>query len=120
MLGRLVNLVGKGFWPHNGPNVSVVVPLGATQAAAAGIGDADVVVTSGGTATTADGVRLAKPQKGDIVFVRHPGAYTLDVWPAKGDKINGGSTDAVYTGVTTGKCCLLVAISDTEWAAMVG
>jgi hypothetical protein len=120
MLGRIANLARAGFWAGSTPNVSTVTPAGNSQATAASVGDADVVVTSGGTATSADGIRLPKAQKGDVVFVRHPGAYTLDVWPAVGDSINGASADAVFTGVTTGKCCLLVAVANGAWAAMVG
>lgn len=122
MFGRVTNLVRAGFFSATQatPIIATVTPVGTTQATAVGVGDADVVVTSGGTATTADGVRLPKATKGDVLFLRHPGGYTLDLWPAVGDKINGGSTDAVYTGVTTGKCAVCVAISGTEWAVMVG
>lgn len=119
MFGRIARLVSSGVWASAAtPQVQTVTPTGNSQTTAAPV-TGDVVVTSGGTASSADGIRLPKAQKGDVVFVRHPGAYTLDVWPSKGDAINAGSADAVFTGMSTGKNALFIAVSDTTWAAVV-
>lgn len=120
MFGRIANLARSGFWASSvTPQVVTVTPVGNSQATAAGVGEADVVVTTGGTATTADGIRLPKANKGDVIIVRHPGAYTLDVWPAVGDSVNAGAADAVFTGVTTGKSALFFAVSNSNWVAIV-
>lgn len=115
MFGRIARLATSGFWNTSvTPTVQTVVTTGATQAAAAPV-TADVVITSGGTATTADGIVLPKAQKGDVLVVRNTCAFTLDVWPAVGDTINALSANAVYTGIGTGKSCVFVAQADGAW-----
>jgi len=115
MLGRIANLVERGFWGGGRPKVVTgVAAAGDSQVTATQlVGDINVVATA--TATSADGVRLPKAVAGDMVVVHNADDGTISVWPSTGDNINALGANAEYTAMTTGKHCLFIAISDTNW-----
>ena len=68
-----------------------------TQAGAAQLGyDYNLVSTC---ANANDGVRLPPMEAGYVLKIRNSGAANLKIWPASGEKCNGGTTDAADTTV---------------------
>lgn len=65
-------------------------------------------------ATTNDVVTLPTVRAGRRCVIWNRGAETLQVFPASGDKINGGSTDASVTIAAAGKS-VFCGIDDAEW-----
>jgi len=61
-----------------------------------------------------DVVTLPPAVEGLMCCIRNDGAATLQVYPASGDDINGGATDASIT-VAAGSAIVLGAMDDTSW-----
>jgi hypothetical protein len=69
--------------------------------------------------TAADGVKLpAERLVGDIVYVVNPSANSLNVYPATGGKINGGSTNAAKALVAN-MSGAYISLGSENWAAVL-
>jgi hypothetical protein len=120
MIGRISSHVTAGFWPASvQPNVVTgIAAAGNSQATATQLtGDINVVASA--TATSADGVRLPKAMRGDVVAIYNADDGAIAVWPFSGDGINALGSNAEYTSMTTGKNALFIAVSDTAWIAIL-
>ena len=70
----------------------------------------------GTVANANDVVTLPPAAQGRQVLVRNEGANTLQIFPASGDRVNGGSVDASVTlAASTG--LTLEAVDATDWYA---
>lgn len=78
--------------------------------------DINIVTTVG---TTNDVVTLPSAEKGLEVRVLNRGANTLQVFPASGDAIDGGSVNAADT-IATNTHVTYVATDATNWYSIVG
>ena len=86
-----------------------------TQAGATALtGTINRITVSG---TNGDGVKLPTAVAGSTcVIINGDSAQTIDVWPASGDKIQGGSTDAVDpTSIAPGTSREFYSIDAAEW-----
>ena len=86
-----------------------------TQAGATALtGTINRVTVSG---TNGDGVQLPTAVAGlTCLIINADAAQTIDVWPASGDKIQGGSTDAVDpTSIAAGTSREFYSIDAAEW-----
>lgn len=117
-----LNTAYRGAW--SGTDDAVVVSgitVGTgnnSQALAVALtGEVNLISTSSATAST--GVRLpAGTKAGDMVLVHNGGANTTLVYPASGGKIDALSTNAGFS-MTTGKKALFMAVSATDWIAIL-
>jgi hypothetical protein len=119
MIGRLQNLVSKGFWPHSGPTVATgLTATGATsQANSFGLDNAEVAIFTTTAATT--GCRLpASVSPGDVMVVANRGASALLIYPAVGHNINALAANASLS-LAAGSKAMLVATSATNWLSIV-
>ena len=66
-----------------------------------------------------DTVTLPTAVTGEYVFIVNRGAQTLQIFPASGDKIDGGATNASITLAST-KGIVLLAIDSTDWFSVKG
>jgi hypothetical protein len=66
-----------------------------------------------------DAATLPAARAGLEVIVANDGANTLQLFPASGDSIDGGSVDASTT-LATGKRALFVAYDATDWVVILG
>ena len=72
-------------------------------------------------ANASDGVRLPPAQKDTVIEILNTGANAAQVWPATGDKIDGGSADAVDSNtLATSSGRRYFAIDDTDWITLSG
>jgi hypothetical protein len=69
-------------------------------------------------ANTNDTVTLPTAQAGFVVAIDNNGANTLQIFPASGDAINGGSVNASVT-LAAGSKALYIAYDTTNWSTFV-
>lgn len=71
-------------------------------------------IVTGGTATSADGVKLPDCAAGLEVFILNTNAFTVDIFPASGEQIDGGTTNAAIQ-LAAKHSLRLVGVSATNW-----
>ncbi|UOF80036.1 hypothetical protein [Caudoviricetes sp.] len=67
-----------------------------------------------------DAVTLPTAVLGQYVFVVNRGANTLQIFPASGDKIDGGVATTGSITLVTGKGIIFLAIDATDWFTVKG
>lgn len=90
---------------------------GSAQAGATPLTAAVNVIGTVGTA--GDSALLPAAKKGAVVLVKNASATSADVFPASGEKIDGGSADAAKA-VAGGKATAFFCAKDGEWHTLVG
>lgn len=79
-----------------------IAAAGNSQATATAlVTEINVVATA--TGTSADGVQLPKAVTGRVVTIYNNTAATIEVWPATGDTVEGGSANAEAVAPTLTK-----------------
>jgi len=94
-------------------NVQAITPAGTTQGTATAI-TGTVVIATGGTVTTADGIKLPAAEAGKMVIIACETGYTCALWPASGDAIDDVAVDGEST-IADNAVAILVAIDATTW-----
>lgn len=94
-------------------NVQAITPAGATQGTATQI-TGTLVFATGGTVTSADGIKLPAAEAGKLVIISCETGYACALWPASGDAIDDGAGDAETT-IADNAVSILVAKNDTTW-----
>lgn len=64
-----------------------------------------------------DTVTLPSATKGAVIYVANDGAQTLQIFPASGDAIDTGATDASRTLAASGRC-QFIAVSAALWLSL--
>lgn len=92
-----------------------LVATGANQAGALQLSNTYNAIT---TSSASTGVKLPKSEMGSTIYIYNGAGTTITVYPfeTSGTTINGSAS----TTVTNGKLLILVAITDTFWAASLG
>jgi hypothetical protein len=70
-------------------------------------------------ANPGDAVTLPTAVAGQLVIVVNNGAQSADVFPASGDKIDGGSANAAFS-LASGANALLICQDGTDWDSLGG
>jgi len=109
---------------HNGTtwvrdNVSAAITASTTQTQGAATQLVNGVNRITVCANANDAVKLPAAEAGARVAVINRGAQTLQVFPASGDKIDGGAADASTTLATT-KVAVFASIDGTDWYKQTG
>lgn len=110
----------KGPWLYNGGNANadgVISTFAITASTTQTQGQGALTVDRNYVSTVAnvnDTCTLPAAVAGKKVYVKNNGANTLQLFPASGASINGGSTDASVT-IAAGSSLLLEAVSTTAW-----
>lgn len=89
-----------------------------SQAGATAITKSRVIVTT--VSATSRAVRLPAAATGREVEVYNVGATGVKVYPATGDKIAAGATNAVGTAIAKNKAVKYFAQDATTWRTLVG
>ena len=92
-----------------------VAATGNSQATAKLVAD-DLNIITSATGTSADGLILPRWPAGDSLTVVNTTAVALDVFPAVGKAINGGSTNAAVT-LRANAMAVYVSLGDGNWGA---
>ena len=69
-------------------------------------------------ATAADSSLLPKSAAGMSLYVDNAGAASMNVFPASGEKINGGTANAAFA-VANGKRCLFYCVVAGNWKTLL-
>ena len=69
-------------------------------------------------ATAADSSILPAAKAGMMLLVANAGAASMNVFPASGEKINGGSANAAFA-VANAKRCLFFCVKDGNWYTLL-
>lgn len=104
------NLTGNAF-----VSAAAVAAAGSTQtnAAAVTVGFTNVTGADG-----TKGVRLPAAIAGSVAYIRNAAAQPLKVYPATGDKINGGTADAAVI-MENSTTMIIIALDTTDWYTLV-
>ena len=104
------NLTGNAY-----VSAATVAAAGTTQtnAAALTVGFTNVTGSDG-----TKGVRLPAATAGAIAYIRNSVAQPLKVYPASGDKINGGTADAAVI-MENSTTMIVIALDATDWFTLV-
>ena len=70
-------------------------------------------------ANAGDAVTLPTAKAGQLVIIVNNGANSADVFPASGDKIDGGSVNAAFA-LAAGANALFICQDDTDWDTLGG
>jgi len=101
-------------------SVTTGLTAGTTQTQAGAVNSAGDIINVTVTANANDGVQLPSAKKGMRVTLINTGASNLKVWPADGEKVNTGTTDAAdATVLATAKARLYVAYADGDFTRVV-
>ena len=98
------------------------VSVGVTAATGSSQGDGPITSTFVEIATvgtTGDAVTLPTAAAGKLVIIANNGANAADVFPASGDKIDGGSTNAALS-LAAGANRLHICQDGTDWDTIQG
>jgi hypothetical protein len=99
---------------------SVEAGLTASTTQTQGQGALTKVLNQVSTCANANDVRtLPAARKGLVCVIANDGAQTLQVFPASGDKIDAGATDASTT-IAAGKRRIFYALDGTTWISVLG
>jgi len=103
--------------PAQAATVGPAITAGTTQTQAGAtvlVKDINEVTVSG---TNGDGVQLPPASKGlRVTIINADAAQTIQVWPASGDDIDGGATNAVdSSAITSGDTRDYEAINSSSW-----
>lgn len=121
MANKLANIVGSGYPGQaanyiSGTAIDALTATGSTQGTALAITADTNVVT---TAAAGTGVVFSGPTTpGDEFIVANLGANALAVYPASGESIMAGATNAAFS-VAAGKAALFIKTSATRWIAIL-
>jgi len=111
-IGGMANASGNLGWGN--------VPAAAVTASGTASGDSPVAVgftlVSGADATKA--VTLPIAGAGKICVIKNADAAILKVFPATGDKINGGTATTGYLAVAASTIAKFVAYDATDWYSL--
>lgn len=99
-------------------STTTISAAGTTQGAATALTTGVNVVTTA-TASSADSVKLPTAAAGRVVIVHNGSSDTINIFPATGGAINGGSANAAVTLATT-KARVFYAVSATAWYSLLG
>ena len=70
-------------------------------------------------ANAGDAVTLPTAKAGQLVIIVNNGANSADVFPASGDKLDGGSVNAAFS-LSAGANALFICQDDTDWDSLGG
>jgi len=101
----------------NAPQIAVAAGSN-SQANATAITKARVVVTT--VSATSRAVRLPAAATGREVEIYNTTATAMKVYPATGDKIMAGSTNAVGVAIAAGKAVKYFALDAVTWRTLIG